>query len=62
VIIDPDTSDILQTSQVSGPPPGEPPATPGTTRKPAWPPPVSLAERDEVFLSTGSVAALGDRP
>jgi hypothetical protein len=62
VIIDPDTSDILQTSQVSGPPPGEPPATPGTARKPPWPPPASLAERDEVFLSTGSVAALGDRP
>jgi DNA-directed RNA polymerase specialized sigma24 family protein len=31
-------------------------------RKPPWPPPAWLAERTQVFLSTGSVAALGDRP
>jgi hypothetical protein len=35
---------------------------PAGARKPPWPPPIALAERTEVFLSTGSVAALGDRP
>ena len=62
VIIDPETSDILQTSEVSGPPPTEPPPTPPGVKKPAWPPPAWPVEHSDVFLSTGSVAALGDRP
>jgi hypothetical protein len=62
VIIDPETSDILQTSEVSGPPPTDPPTPPPGVRKPPWPPPVWAVEHTEVFLSTGSVAALGDRP
>jgi hypothetical protein len=62
VIIDPQTSDILQSSEVMAPPPATPPKLPAGVRKPPWPPPVWLAERTEVFLSTGSVAALGDRP
>ena len=62
VIIDPETSDILQTSEVSGPPPTDPPTPPPGVWKPPWPPPVWPVEHAEVFLSTGSVAALGDRP
>ena len=63
VIIDPETSDILQSSEVMAPPPAQPrrrrrPARP----RPPWPPPAWLAERTQVFLSTGSVAALGERP
>jgi hypothetical protein len=61
VIIDPETSDILQSSETV-PPPAPPPRLPAGVRRPPWPPPVSLAERTEVFLSTGSVAALGERP
>jgi hypothetical protein len=61
VIIDPNTSDILQSSEVLAPPPEKAPRFEGPHRPP-WPPPVWLAERTEVFLSTGSVAALGDRP
>jgi hypothetical protein len=61
VIIDPKTSDILQSSEVLAPPPEKAPHFEGPHR-PTWPPPVWLAERTEVFLSTGSVAALGDRP
>jgi len=62
VIIDPETSEILQSTEVMAPPPASPPTLPAGVRKPPWPPPVWLAERTEVFLSTGSVAALGDRP
>jgi hypothetical protein len=62
VIIDPETSDILQSSEVMPPPPAAPPKLPAGVRKPQWPPPAWLAERTQVFLSTGSVAALGDRP
>jgi hypothetical protein len=63
VIIDPETSDILQSSEVMPPPPAHAPDAPaGAPRLPQWPPPVWLAERTQVFLSTGSVAALGDRP
>lgn len=62
VIIDPETSDILQSTEVMAPPPAQPPAPPAGVRKPPWPPPAWLAERTQVFLSTGSVAALGDRP
>ena len=62
VIIDPKTSDILQSTEVLPAPPAEAPHVAGAPRPPQWPPPVSLAERTEVFLSTGSVAALGDRP
>jgi hypothetical protein len=62
VIIDPETSDILQSTEVMAPPPASPPKLPAGVRKPPWPPPASLAERTQVFLSTGSVAALGDRP
>jgi hypothetical protein len=61
VIIDPDTSDILQTSEVLPSPPAEAPHFDGP-KPPPWPPPVWLVERTQVFLSTGSVAALGDRP
>jgi hypothetical protein len=61
VIIDPGTSDILQSSEVLAPPPEKAPRFDGP-HPPPWPPPVWLAERTEVFLGTGSVAALGDRP
>jgi hypothetical protein len=43
------------------PPPASPPRLPAGVRKPPWPAPVWLAERTQVFLSTGSVAALGER-
>jgi hypothetical protein len=62
VIIDPETSEILQSTEVMAPPPSGPPKLPAGVRKPPWPPPAWLAERTEVFLSTGSVGALGDRP
>jgi hypothetical protein len=62
VIIDPETSDILQSTEFMAPPPAIPPKLPAGVRKPAWPAPASLAERTQVLLSTGSVAALGDRP
>jgi hypothetical protein len=63
VIIDPETSDILQSSEAMPPPPAQaPPLPPGAQHAPPWPPPAWLAERTEVFLSTGSVAGLGDRP
>ena len=64
VIIDPETSDILQSSEVMAPPPAQPAARRRRARRkpPHWPPPAWLAERTQVFLSTGSVAALGDRP
>jgi hypothetical protein len=62
VIIDPETSDILQSAEVMPPPPASPPKLPAGVRKPPWPPAASLAERTQVFLSTGSVAALGARP
>ncbi|MGZ4280092.1 MAG: hypothetical protein ACXVVU_25925 [Solirubrobacteraceae bacterium] len=62
VIIDPETSDILQSTEVMAPPPASPPKLPAGVRKPPWPPPAWLAERTQVFLSTGSVAALGERP
>jgi hypothetical protein len=61
VIIDPKTSDILESTEVLAPPPAKAPHFEGPHRPP-WPPPVWLVERTEVFLSTGSVAALGDRP
>ena len=60
MIIDPCTGDVLQSTEVLPPPPARLPQ--GTPRPPHWPPPVWLAQRTEVFLSTGSVAALGDRP
>jgi hypothetical protein len=62
VIIDPETSDILQSSEVLPPPPATRPKLPAGGYGPPWPPPAALAERTQVFLSTGSVAALGDRP
>jgi hypothetical protein len=62
VIIDPETSDVLQSSEVMPSPPAGPPQVPASVRKPPWPPPAWLAERTQVFLSTGSVAALGERP
>jgi hypothetical protein len=62
VIIDPETSDILQSTEVMAPPPDGPPKVPAGVRKPPWPPPAWLAERTQVFLATGSVGALGDRP
>ncbi len=63
VIIDPETSDILQSSEVMPPPPAQAPELPpGVHHAPPWPPAVWLSERTQVFLSTGSVAALGDRP
>jgi hypothetical protein len=62
VIIDPETSDILESSEVSAPPPSSPPKLPAGAPRPPWPPPAWLAERTQVFVSTGSVAALGDRP
>jgi hypothetical protein len=62
VIIDPETSDILQSTEVMAPPPASPPKAPAGVRKPPWPPPAWLAERTQVFLSTGSVGALGERP
>jgi hypothetical protein len=62
VIIDPETSEILQSTELMAPPPSGPPKLAAGVRKPRWPPPAWLAERTEVFLSTGSVAALGDRP
>jgi hypothetical protein len=62
VIIDPETSDILQSTELMAPPPASPPKLPAGVRKPPWPPPAWLAERTQVILSTGSVAALGDRP
>ena len=61
VIIDPKTSDIMQSTEVLPPLPAKEPHFEGP-RRPPWPPPVWLVERTEVFLSTGSVAALGDRP
>jgi len=62
VIIDPETSDILQSTEVMAAPPASPPELPAGVRKPPWPPPAWLAERTQVFLSTGSVAGLGQRP
>jgi hypothetical protein len=62
VIIDPETSDILQSTEVMAAPPASPPKLPAGVRKPPWPPPAWLAERTQVFLSTGSVAALGEQP
>ena len=62
VIIDPKTSDILQSTEALPPPPVEAPHVAGAPRQPPWPPPVWLVERTEVFLGAGSVAALGDRP
>jgi hypothetical protein len=62
VIIDPETGDILQSSETLSPPPAALPRLPAGVRKPPWPPPVWLVERTQVFLSTGSVAALGERP
>ena len=62
VIIDPETSEILQSTEVMAPPPASPPKLPAGVRKPPWPPPAWLAERTQVFLSAASVAALGDRP
>ena len=62
MIIDPDTSDILQSSEVMAPPPASRPKAPAGAPRLPWPPPVWLAERTQVFLSTGSVAALGQRP
>jgi hypothetical protein len=62
VIIDPETSDILQSSEVMAPPPATPPKLPAGVRRPPWPPAAWLAERTQVFLSRGSVAALGVRP
>jgi hypothetical protein len=62
VMIDPKTSDILQSTEVHPPPPVKAPHVAGAPRQPTWPPPVWLAERTEVFLSRGSVAVLGDRP
>jgi hypothetical protein len=62
VIIDPETSDILQSTEAMASPPARPPKLPPGVRQPPWPPPAWLAERTQVFLSTGSVAALGERP
>jgi hypothetical protein len=62
VIIDPETSDILQSTELMSPPPAGPPKVPAGVRKPPWPPPAWLAERTQVFLATGSVAELGARP
>jgi hypothetical protein len=62
VIVDPETSDILQSTELMSPPPTSPPQVPAGVRKPPWPPPAWLAERTQVFLSAGSVAALGERP
>jgi hypothetical protein len=63
VVIDPATSDILQSSEVlPSPPAATRPNAPAGAPAPPWPPPVSLAARTQVFLRTGSVAALGDRP
>jgi hypothetical protein len=62
VIVDPRTSDILQSTETLPPPPTEQPRVPAGARMPPWPPPMWLSERTEVFLSTGSVAALGERP
>lgn len=62
VIIDPETSDILQSSELMPPPATSPPKLPAGVRQPPWPPPAWLAERTQVFLTTGSVGALGDRP
>jgi hypothetical protein len=62
VTIDPETSDILESSETFPPPPATPPKRPAGVPKALWPPPVALVERAQVFLSTGSVAALGERP
>jgi hypothetical protein len=62
VIIDPETSDILQSTELMAPPPSILPKVPAGARQPPWPPPAWLAERTQVFLGTGSVAALGERP
>jgi hypothetical protein len=62
VIIDPETSEILQSTEVMAVPPASPPKLPAGVRQPPWPPPAWLAERTQVFLATGSVAALGERP
>ena len=62
VIIDPETSDILQSSEVMPPPPAQAPELPPGVARRRGRPPAWLAERTQVFLSTGSVAALGDRP
>jgi hypothetical protein len=44
------------------PPPASPPKLPAGVRQPPWPPRAWLAERTQVFLSTGGVGALGERP
>jgi hypothetical protein len=62
VIIDPKTSDILQSSEILDPPPAAAPRIDGGRRMVPSPPPISLAQRTEVYLSTGHVGALGDRP
>ena len=62
VIIDPETSDILQSSEVMAPPPASPPRRPPARARRRGLRRVWLAERTQVFLSTGSVAALGQRP
>ncbi|HEY7618359.1 MAG TPA: hypothetical protein VH834_01255 [Solirubrobacteraceae bacterium] len=62
VIIDPKTSDILQSSEVLPAPPATRPKLPAGVPAPPWPPPAELAEHTQVFLRTGSVAALGNRP
>ena len=62
VIIDPETSDILQSWRSCRLPPASRPHRPRGSKAAPWPPPVWLAERTEVFLSTGSVASLGERP
>jgi hypothetical protein len=62
VIIDPETSDILQSSEVMPPPRAQAPPPPPGVKAPPWPPAVWLSDRTEVFLSAGAVAALGDRP
>ena len=56
------TSDILQISEGTAgtAPPAKRPA--GAPKDFPWPPPVAMVERTQVFLSAGSVAALGERP
>jgi hypothetical protein len=62
VIIDPKTSEILQSCEVMDPRPTEAPRLENGERMAPWPPPIWLAARTEVYLSTGHVAAIGDRP
>jgi hypothetical protein len=62
VIIDPKTSEILQSSEVMDPPPAEAPPLENGRRMVPWPAPVWLESRTEVYLGAGHVAAIGDRP